>query len=1776
MVASSDVTLTNSIIRDNSTASPAVYMTDSTATITGNTITDNDTHGILFANSSPTIIGNTITNNQGCGIYSIGDSHPIIQGNTISGNVDWSMQFNPYSYAEVSGNTITNSKGIYFHSGTLTGDVTWDQDDLYVIHYNGITVAQGVTLTIAPGTRVEFDRYTSYGGLNVHGTLIADGTAEQPITFTSNEDTPQKGSWQGLDFTDTSTGNVLDNVEISYARYSVKVTSADVMLTNSTIRDNSTAYPAIYLTDSTATISGNTITDNDSHGISFSNSSPTIVGNTITNNQGCGIYSIGDSHPIIQGNTISGNVDWSMQFNPYSYAEVSGNTITNSKGIYFHSGTLTGDVTWDQDDLYVIHYNGITVAQGVTLTIAPGTRVEFDRYTSYGGLNVHGTLIADGTAEQPITFTSNEDTPQKGSWQGLDFTDTSTGNVLDNVEISYARYSVKVTSADVMLTNSTIRDNSTAYPAIYLTDSAATISGNVITDNDNSGISMGSCQGVISNNVISNNGDNTSEHGIILSSSSPEIMNNTITANFGSGVYCLSSSPTIINTILWNNSSPQIYLSNSSAIVTYSDIQGGWEGEGNIDEDPLFVDAVNGDFRLGDYSPCIGKGIMAASVPDTDIAGNIRPNPANSRSDIGAYENPLGGFVNPSYDEVNAEIERLARVYDIPPVIIKHIAWKESDWEQYDMVAGDVKTGVDPGGTVGYGIMQVTVDLEDPPPDVDDLKYDWKYNLESGVGKLLEKWYINIGGFTGWDADPAILENWYYAIAWYNGEGEPAYWYIHAVANEPNKSGIYTYLRDPAPQIAQYCTPIEITSPTMIESFSKELSISGTPTGDQIYTLSQIVAADGKIHKWYKDGNLYDEMGFLVVRALCPVDLVITDSSNRLISKLINEIPNATYTEFGSDGDLDDEVVIPESLDGQYGIQIVPEPNASSTETYTLKVWSNSGNLILANNVQIEDIPDQPYSVELDETGIECTPIADAAGPYYCSEGSPTTFDAAGSYDPDGNILQYRWDFDTNGVWDTEWSTEPTASYMWEDDFSGMVTLEVSDGGYTDTDMSGVVVENVAPTVTATNDAPKPEGESIAIAVIQTDPGTSDTFTYSFDWGNDGTYEIMNQSSPSASHTWEDNGPYTVGIMVQDDDGGIGDTTIDVIVTDLAPIAAFTCTPDSQNENSPIQFSDASTSSPDLIASWSWDFGDGNSGNGKEPTHAYADNGTYTVILTVMDDDGSTDDVSHDVTVDNVAPEVEAGPDQIVNEGTESNFNGSFTDPGVDSHTINWNFGDGGSAAGILTPTHTYGDNGLYSVILGVIDDDSGMGSDNLTVTVNNVPPVVQAIDNQSTDEGTEISLDIATFTDAGWLDSHTAVIDWGDGILEAGVVNKSDGQSIVLGNHIYGDNGSYLVRVNVIDDDIEQGTDTFTFTVSNLSPIVEEITVSVDGVAVDAPVIGISSEISATASFSDLGAFDTHTAIWDWGDGTVTTVEDTANPIAESHVYVEAGVYTIKLTVTDGDGGIDSSEFRYIVVYDPSGGFVTGGGWIDSPPGAYVPDPTLIGKANFGFVSKYKKGANTPTGNTEFVFKVAELDFHSAEYEWLVIAGPQAKFKGLGTINNSGNYGFMLSAVDGQVNGGGDVDKFRIKIWDRDDNDKVIYDNQPGEVDDSELTTALGGGSIVIHGEKHNNPQAAPGLLPVGTRLLAAYPNPFNPEVWIPYQLGADSQITIRIYDLMGRLVRILKVGTRPAGFYIDKSKAAYWDGRNEAGEEVSSGIYFYNIQASDFTATRKMVLAK
>jgi hypothetical protein len=258
--------------------------------------------------------------------------------------------------------------------------------------------------------------------------------------------------------------------------------------------------------------------------------------------------------------------------------------------------------------------------------------------------------------------------------------------------------------------------------------------------------------------------------------------------------------------------------------------------------------------------------------------------------------------------------------------------------------------------------------------------------------------------------------------------------------------------------------------------------------------------------------------------------------------------------------------------------------------------------------------------------------------------------------------------------------------------------------------------------------------------------------------------------------------------------------------------------------------------------------------------------------------------------------------------------------------------------------------------------------------------------------------------------------------------------------------------------------TGTASLTVNNVAPTIGTVT----GLTADPWPVGTT--LTVTATFTDPGKRDTHTCTVNWDDGggelsgTVTETDGNGTCTA-SRTFLAAGVYQVTITVTDKDNGTTTYTFQYVVIYDPSAGFVTGGGWINSPAGAYVPNTSLTGKATFGFVSRYRKGANVPEGNTEFQFHAAGMNFKSSSYQWLVVSGPKAQFKGVGTINGQGNYGFLLTATDGQMPGGGGLDKFRIKIWDI-GSGVVVYDNVPSASDDIDAANpqVISGGSIVIH----------------------------------------------------------------------------------------------------------------
>jgi hypothetical protein len=328
--------------------------------------------------------------------------------------------------------------------------------------------------------------------------------------------------------------------------------------------------------------------------------------------------------------------------------------------------------------------------------------------------------------------------------------------------------------------------------------------------------------------------------------------------------------------------------------------------------------------------------------------------------------------------------------------------------------------------------------------------------------------------------------------------------------------------------------------------------------------------------------------------------------------------------------------------------------------------------------------------------------------------------------------------------------------------------------------------------------------------------------------------------------------------------------------------------------------------------------------------------------------------------------------------------------------------------------------------------------------TLNRPPTITQAPGGSGV-EGSVATVSVAAMDPDG--DALTYKWDLGaDGSVDETTATPS-------AQFAFADNGSYAIRVTAFDPGGASVTADGTIAITNANPTVTSVTTPLNPTAINAP-------LNLTASFTDPGSSDTHTATvsWDLGLAPVpVTVNGATRTVSASRSFATPGVYVVTLTVTDKDGGSATmTSSQYVVVYDPNGGFVTGGGWIMSQPGAYFPDATLTGKANFGFVAKYKKGQTIPDGETEFYFHAGDMKLKSTAYAWLVVSGSKAQYRGSGTINGSGTYTFNLTVIDGSP------DRIRMKIWDA--TGQIVYDNQTGAADTADPVTAIGGGSIVIH----------------------------------------------------------------------------------------------------------------
>ena len=293
---------------------------------------------------------------------------------------------------------------------------------------------------------------------------------------------------------------------------------------------------------------------------------------------------------------------------------------------------------------------------------------------------------------------------------------------------------------------------------------------------------------------------------------------------------------------------------------------------------------------------------------------------------------------------------------------------------------------------------------------------------------------------------------------------------------------------------------------------------------------------------------------------------------------------------------------------------------------------------------------------------------------------------------------------------------------------------------------------------------------------------------------------------------------------------------------------------------------------------------------------------------------------------------------------------------------------------------------------------------------------------------------------------------------------------------------------------------------------------IAIDASASSAPVpVGSSATISAVVSPAVAGVSvnlrvtnESNTVIFNTTLLTDASGRVTATVPSSSLVL---GVYMVVATAGSGC----ATSIAYIPVFDASGSFVTGGGWINSPAGALTSDATIVGKANFGFVARYRRGSNQVDGNTEFQFNAGSINFKSTFHESgsLVISGRRATYRGTGTVNGVSGFRFTLVAIDGHLNNGTGPDRFRIKITNG--SGGVVYDNGLNAAENTDVSTALGGGSIVIHEVKIKSAEIEIQTGNVAQTSVKAYPNPFSERVFFDLQFAKDANAMLEIFDLRG-----------------------------------------------------------
>ena len=501
------------------------------------------------------------------------------------------------------------------------------------------------------------------------------------------------------------------------------------------------------------------------------------------------------------------------------------------------------------------------------------------------------------------------------------------------------------------------------------------------------------------------------------------------------------------------------------------------------------------------------------------------------------------------------------------------------------------------------------------------------------------------------------------------------------------------------------------------------------------------------------------------------------------------------------------------------------------------------------------------------------------------AEGSSLSWSAAVSDPAAADTVSTSWDFGDGSPPVTGGLSQ---SYSYADNGTYSVTITATDDdGDSASDTLAVSVANALPTVSVTSLPDGDEGESLSFEASVSDPGTADILTTTWDFG-DGS---PNGTGTTVTHSYADNGSYTVTTTVEDDDGGTIATSGSVTIDNVSPSLTQTSIPSSGDEGETLNFEATATDPGNDTITTSWDFGDGSPTVQGTPTdHSWADEGSYTLVLTVSDEDGGSEELQSTITISNLAPSIGtfAVPSGV--EGEVLNFAASATDPGSDTLSFLWNFGDGSPSVTAAQTTHVFDDEGSYTVSLTVSDGDGGTDTASGSSVLTNAAPSIDSLTGNTTGlEGQTLSW-TAVVTDPGAADSVTVEWTFGD------ASSPATGSSV---SHAYPDEGTFVITAVASDNDGASTTAYLTVTVSNDGPSITSMTV---------PAGQEGSPVSVSAEATDPGG-DVLTYSWDFGDGSPATSGQSL-----SHTYDDDGTYVVQVTATDPVGASSSLSTAAVI----------------------------------------------------------------------------------------------------------------------------------------------------------------------------------------------------------------------------------------------------------------------